>query len=548
MMKGYEDRTRDFDVVWRELAACRHKGIHVCNETTGEVELRSFAEYVEHAVRLAGVLMRHGITARDKVLVCAETTADFPALWLALVWIGATPVPMPPSYALMGQYTFRERVKGILGYFHHYCCRPEELESLSAIATEISATITLLPIPELLQEARQFAGAPPPRVTLSEQALAFVQFTSGSTRAPKGVQITYRNLFANVAAIWSRLQFDTDRHRWISWLPLYHDMGLVCLLASFVTQSGLILMSPQHFARRPLQFLTLAHEYHASYCSMPNFAYEWIMKRMQGRSNLALALDNFVWMGVGAEPVNPTALTLFQQLMAPYGLRSRVLSPCYGLAEATLGVSLAAPGEGYRLHTSSGETRVTCGRPLEGLDIDLSENRIRIRGDCVARTALVDGQEVLLADADGYYDTKDLGLRDGHDLVVLGRAEEMFVVNGHNYFPYAIESVVRDVEAVLKRRVICFQARSQPDSGTGLVLLYETLPIDADVAGLVEGSIRSHVLKHTGLEPEVVLGVLPRSIPVTPSGKLQRLRARQMFLDGYFQPARPKWSPQATVF
>lgn len=539
MITRYERRIRDLDVVWRELTACQDKGIYVHDEATGQMAYKSFAGYAQSAGSLAGVLAQQGIVAGDKVLICAETHAEFPALWLALVWIGATPVPMPPSYALMGQYTFRERVRGVLGYFRYYCCHQDGSEQLNEITTELSTALKILPIPQLLDEARRCAGAVPPHAALSEDDLAFIQFTSGSTRAPKGIQVTYRNLFANVAAIWSRLQIDPDKHRWISWLPLYHDMGLVAgLLASFVTQRGLILMSPQYFARRPLQFLTLANEYGANYCSMPNFAYEWIMKRMQGRSAKALSLDNFLWMGVGAEPVNPNAMILFQRAMRPYGLREGVLSPCYGLAEATLGVTLSPPGEGFRLNTANGDTRVTCGHALEGFQIDLDGGRIRIRGDSVAKTALVDGREMSLADQDGFYDTKDLGFRDGDELVVLGRADEMFVINGQNYFPYDIEGVARDIKGVLKRRVMCFQIPPTLGSELGLVLLYEMLPANDELICEVEESIRTNVLKHTGLNLDVILGVPPRSLPVTPSGKLQRLRARQLFLNGYYQRTR----------
>lgn len=530
----YEQRTREVDAVFRALEACQHKGIYVYDDAAACMTYKSFADYVSSAAPLAGVLAGRGIRSGDRVLVCAETNEFFPTLWLALMWIGATPVPMPPSYALMGQYTYRERVRGILSYFGHYCCHEDEVGQLHGLAAELSSDVKILPLAQLMHDAREYRGEVPLRGALAQNALAFIQFTSGSTRSPKGIQITYGNLFSNVASMWSRMQIDPSKHRWISWLPLYHDMGLVAgLLASFVTQTELILTSPQYFSRRPLQFLALADQYNANYCSMPNFAYEWILKRMQGRSSKAPSLSKFRWMGVGAEPINPVAMAKFESAMKPYGLGEGVLSPCYGLAEATLGVSLSFPGEGFRLHSSNGETRVTCGHLLEGFEMDLRGGRIRIRGDSVAKTALIDGKEVSLADADGYYDTKDLGLLDGDRLVVLGRADEMFVINGENYFPYDIESSARDVKGVLKRRVMCFQAPTG-GSAQNLVLLYELLPADTHLADEIESAIRADVIRHTGLALDVVLGVPPRTLPVTPSGKLQRLRARQLFVDGYY--------------
>lgn len=530
----YEQRTRDMDAVWRALEACRHKGIYVYDDAAARMTYKSFAEHISSAAPLAGVLAARGIRSGDRVLVCAETNEFFPTLWLALIWIGATPVPMPPSYALMGQYTYRERVRGILSYFGHYCCHQDEVDPLHDLAAELSSNVTILPLPQLMHDAREYSGEVPARAALAPNALAFVQFTSGSTRSPKGVQITYGNLLANVAAMWSRMQIDPGQHRWMSWLPLYHDMGLVAgLLASFVTQTELILTSPQYFSRRPLQFLALADQYNANYCSMPNFAYEWILKRMQGRSSKVPSLSKFRWMGVGAEPVNPTAMAKFESAMKPHGLGEGVLSPCYGLAEATLAVSLSSPGEAFRLHSSNDETRVTCGRLLEGFEMDLRDGRIRIRGDSVAKTALIDGKEVSLADAEGYYDTKDLGLLEGDRLVVLGRADEMFMINGENYFPYDVESSARDVKGVLKRRVMCFQAPAG-DGAQHLVLLYELLPADRHLADDIESAIRADVIRHTGLALDVVHAVPPRSLPVTPSGKLQRLRARQLFVEGYY--------------
>jgi acyl-CoA synthetase (AMP-forming)/AMP-acid ligase II len=533
MTTQYEQRNRDLALVWRQLAACRHKGVHVYDDARGEMRFTSFAEHVDAAGHLAAILMEHGIGCGEKVLVCAETTPDFPTLWLALMRIGATPVPMPPSYALSGQYTYRERIRGILANFRFYCCHPADVEQLESIATELRASVRILSLPGLLQQAIT-AKAAPPIAALGEDAVAFVQFTSGSTKAPKGILVTYRNLFANVAALWLRMEIDPQCHRWVSWLPLYHDMGLVAgLLASFLTQTELILTSPQYFARRPLRFLALAEQYQANYCSMPNFAYEWILKRMQGKTE-APSLSSFIWMGVGAEPVSAHAMGAFEEVMRAYGLRGGVLSPCYGLAEATLGVSLSSPFDGYRLDVRDGEPRVTCGRALEGFEIKVSDGHIKIRGDSVASSALVDGREVRLLDAEGYYDTKDLGRLDAGELVVLGRADEMFVINGENCFPYDIESAARNVKGVIKRRVMCFQLPGTEHLAAQLVLLYETLPAEG-VAPRIEADIRAAVLKYTGLNVDVVLGVPPRTIPVTPSGKLQRLRARQLFLEGYYQ-------------
>jgi acyl-CoA synthetase (AMP-forming)/AMP-acid ligase II len=388
---------------------------------------------------------------------------------------------------------------------------------------------------DLHATAEEHFGVFPPRASIPPEAHAFVQFTSGSTKAPKGILVTYRNLFSNATGIVRRLGGRTG-DTWISWLPLYHDMGLVGMfLTTMINGLGLVMMSPQAFARRPLQFLAIAEQYRCTVCSMPNFSYEWILKRMSTQREVKFSLEHFRWMGVGAEPINPATMLEFERVMSAHGLGKGVLSPCYGLAEATLAVTAALPGEGYRLSERDSEQKVSCGRILDGVEIDLSGGSVRIRGECVARSALVEGREVSLLDDDGYYDTRDLAYFDGELLVVLGRADEMFIINGENYFPYDVESAARDVDGVLKRRAICFQTPASGADPARLVLLYETLATDERTAATVEEEIRAAVLRHTGLNPDVVMGVPARTIPVTPSGKLQRLRARQLFVEGEYE-------------
>jgi fatty-acyl-CoA synthase len=543
-MMEYAQRPTSFDEIWPLLESCEDAGIRVYDDAKLEMVYRSYAQYCREAGPLAAAMAADGVRAGDKVLICAETTPNFPTLWLALIWLGATPVPMPPRNALMGQYTFIERVRGIISHFRHYYCNPDEVDTLRDLAHAESVDMQVRPLQDLYAAAEHFAEFPL-RASIAPVAHAFVQFTSGSTKAPKGILVTYGNLFANVAAIVRRLDARAG-DTWISWLPLYHDMGLVGkFLSSMINRLGLVLMSPQAFSRRPLQFLAVAEQYSCTVCSMPNFSYEWIMKRMKSPQSHQLSLRHFRWMGVGAEPIQAATIAEFERVMTPYGLGEGVLAPCYGLAEATLAATLSAPGERYSLSEYEGERKVTCGRAVDGVEIDVSGGSIRLRGDSVACSALVDGRETPLLDADGYYDTRDLGYFDCDRLVVLGRADEMFVINGENYFPYDLENAARDVDGILKNRAICFQTAATDKSPARLVLLYETLPVDEDMATAVEAEIRAGILRHTGLNASVVMGVPARSIPVTPSGKLQRLRARQLFLDGFYEAAAASVRPNA---
>jgi acyl-CoA synthetase (AMP-forming)/AMP-acid ligase II len=297
-----------------------------------------------------------------------------------------------------------------------------------------------------------------------------------------------------------------------------------------------VLLSPNAFARRPIQFLALAAAHRVQYCSMPNFGYEWILKRLSGKQRPDLDLSHLKALGVGAEPVNTRAMQSFATALKRYGLRANVLSPCYGLAESTLAVTLPRPGEGYALSSYGGESYVTCGRLLDGMEIKLGAGgRILIRGESVARTALIDGVVTTIVDDQGYYDTKDIGHWHEDALVVRGRADEMFIVNGENYFPYDIENAVRGVKDVRKNRAVCFQCPPADGQPARIVVLYESLPQTAAQEARMAESISRAVLACTGLPVQEIVPVAPRSIPVTPSGKLQRLRARQLYLDGFYR-------------
>lgn len=524
--------------IWALLENCHDRGIHVLDDDTGDLHYRSYANWLDEARRIVPVLYARGLRQGAAVLVSAETTPRFPALWLALMWLGCTPVTMPPVSALTGQYTFRERIGPLVGYFGHYLCGAHEMEEIQAIVDAGGHATVLVNLAEVHAQALQAEALPlPPRANPDWDDLAFIQFTSGSTKAPKGIRITWRNLMHNVAGISNRLEVDPHAGGFISWLPLYHDMGLVGkFLNCLLTQTRLVLLSPAAFARRPVQFLAMAAAHKVHYCSMPNFGYEWILKRLTSRQVAGIDLSHLKLLGVGAEPVNRRTLQAFAAELKPCGLQANVLSPCYGLAEATLAVTIARPGQGYALSSRDGETYVTCGQLLDGMEVRLGVGgRILIRGESVAQTALIDGVVTRIVDDEGYYDTKDVGYWHEQALVIQGRADEMFIVNGENVFPYDIESAVRGVPNVHKNRAVCFQCPATQERLSRIVVLYESLPQTAQQRERMEESIARAVLAHAGLPVQEIVAVPPRSIPVTPSGKLQRLRARQLYLAGFYR-------------
>ena len=517
------------DAFWQRLAATDGRGIRVFEETTGTCHVQSWAELSASASAMATILQGRGIRRGDLVPLCAETTRLFPLLWFGLAWLGATPVPLPPRHAMTSQAAWHARLAGILPHYGHYLCGAGDAGAVRTLIDDQGLDLTLIPIADLARGAGALAPPFVARATLDDDDIAFVQYTSGSTRAPKGIRITWGNLFANVDALCERLAVDADADTLISWLPLYHDMGLIGkFLSAAVTSCDLVLMAPHVFVRRPLQLLRLIHDHRATICSMPNFAYELLLKRLAGQSALP-SVASIKWFGVGAEPVRPATMSAFAAAMTPHGLRAGALSPCYGLAEATLAVTVAPVGEPLRIVAAAGGSHVTCGTLLAGFEtrIDKVSGTIRIKGPSVARTALIDGEVRSLVDDEGYYDTKDLGRFVDGRLVVLGRSDDLFVVNGENRFPYDIESLVRELIGE-GTRCACVSVAAEPGR-QDLVVLFERRPQQAGDDEARCAAIRSTVLARAGLRLDAVVPLPPKSLPQTPSGKMQRAQARELY-------------------
>jgi acyl-CoA synthetase (AMP-forming)/AMP-acid ligase II len=352
---------------------------------------------------------------------------------------------------------------------------------------------------------------------------------------------------------------DPRRDSFVSWLPLYHDMGLVGkLMNSLLTGTTLVLVPPAFFAWRPMRFMRLVHQHRASFCAMPNFALEWILRMFEKTLDKSpelsedrqLDLGSLRWLGVGSEPVNARTLRRFTETFAPLGLRPEVVAPCYGLAEATLAVTLCGSAATWRPTTVDACQYVTNGTLVDDVELKIEPSdeapagagRILIRGPSISAHAYVAGRRVNTLDAEGYYDTRDLGFLLDGQLVVLGRADEMMIVNGANYFPYDIEAVARESLGLAGVRAACFAIAGpapsdpRPDGAAPVgrprvVLLIEGRGLQPETGDRVAHTVRGEVLSRLGLALDEVLVVPARTIPVTTSGKIRRRAARDVYLE-----------------
>ena len=401
----------------------------------------------------------------------------------------------------------------------------------------------------------------PTRSAASGADLAIIQCTSGSTGLPKGVMLSHANLLANVEQISIGLGVRPGDVV-VSWLPLHHDMGLIgCLLFALYAGIDLVLFSPAKFLRRPATWLRTISDYRASFSPAPNFAYSYVASRTR-EVDLA-GLDLSCWRAAlcGAEPIDPRTLVRFQERFAPLGLRENVMLPCYGLAEASLAATFHRSGTPTDCDlidrdalNGSGEVRpvregsaviateiVSCGSPLPGTRVRIVDADGKDVGEQRAGWIEVSGPSIMMGyfDAaektaevlhDGWLGTGDLGyLREGR-VYVTGRGKDVIIIRGKNYAPTDFEWAAEEVPGVRKGGVVAFGVFDPAQGTETLHLVCETGEHGTAREQLTE-AVHAHVAARCGIRPEVVRLCRRYAIPRTTSGKLQRAKTKEAYLD-----------------
>jgi amino acid adenylation domain-containing protein len=409
----------------------------------------------------------------------------------------------------------------------------------------------------------------------SHDALALLQYTSGSTSAPKGVMLSPGHLLRNIGALVERGRATAD-DRWVTWLPPYHDMGLIgAILLPLCTGMEATLLSPSAFLQRPFRWLSAISRHAATISGGPNFAYELSVRRITAAQRASLDLGAWRVAFSGAERVRAETLTRFTEAFAPAGFRSTAFVPCYGLAEATLAVSFGpidqpftvkalddrALGKGRAEPARPGELRRTlvgCGKPLADCEViiidpetavplgDRLVGEIWVRSPSVAagywgKSALT--EQVFRAriaaghgqTGAGYLRTGDLGFLDTGELFVTGRLKDLIVMRGANHYPEDIEGTIEGCHPAL--RALGGAAFSIDLEGEErLVIVHEIDPSRAAVADEVAAAVASAVAEGHELSVHEVVLVRPGGVPKTSSGKVQRSRCRELYLGGTLAP------------
>lgn len=498
----------------------------------GDVSTLTYAQLAGRASALAGQLA----TAGDgPVLLAYPAGLDYVIAAFGGFLAGRPVIPaFPPGPSSRSDHA---RLAGIIADAHPpVVVAPERYPEIAGPA--------VLPVPGAGAEGttptpqRGPAGHHP-----AGDDVAIIQYTSGSTGRPRGVLVRHDSLAANTAAIAERFELNADS-RALTWLPPFHDMGLVGGLMTPMTAGILMrIMSPGDFLKAPLWWLQQISETGTTHAGGPNFGYELCLRRASGDEALA-GLDLSRWQVAfsGGEPVRRRTMTEFAQRFAPAGFRADAFLPCYGLAEATLIVSAGHwPGP-----SGGGDAAVSCGRPVRGQRVvivdperlasldDGTEGEIWIDGPNVTPGYLCGDPGDLFGELGGkrFLRTGDLGYLRGGELFVSGRAKDVIVFRGVNYHAADVEAAALDTVGRAGRTAAAFEVDAGP--GQLPVLVLETHgPRDEALAS----GVRAAVLSRTGLHLGLVVLVPPRSLPRTSSGKVRRSAARDALLAGAFNDA-----------
>jgi fatty-acyl-CoA synthase len=503
----------------------------------------------EDARGMAAALQARGVQPGDHVALLGPTSRGLvtaiQATWLAGATVVVLPLPMR------------------LGSFEEFVAQTR--------ARVASADATLVLMDGDLAAFLEAAPGDPSRALFSEligrsddlviplpdpARLAIVQFTSGSTSEPKGVMLTDRNILSNLDGVMEAVDFDRDSDVIVSWLPLYHDMGLLGLLTiPMITGIPMALAGPQDFMSAPARWVEWMSHYGGTATAGPNFSYALSARALRRLNGLDLSKWRIALNG--AEPVDPTTVDAFCQAGAAHGLNRGAAFPAFGMAEVTIGGTFPEVGSGLRtdivdrrvlesdryaaptIEGAGTRALALLGRPVGDLEIRICDpqngslmterevGELQIRGTAVTSGYYKHPEATAAAFSDEWLKTGDLGYTVDGELVVCGRIKDVIIVGGRNVFPEDVERAVASVEGVRAGNVIAFGVSGRRGR-EAVVVVAETRSLDPQP---IRRAVVARVLDAVGLPPEEVVLVPPGSLPKTSSGKLQRSLCRDRYLE-----------------
>jgi len=533
----------------------------ICLDERGETRIR-YHDLARQADCVAAGLQRAGLEAGQACALMLPTCPDYFFAYLGILRAGGVPVPIYPPARLNQIEEHVRRHAGILANAEARLLLtvPEARTVARLLEAQVAGLRRVVTVAELASPATMPADVAA-RPAIRGGDTAFIQYTSGSTGDPKGVVLSHANLLANIRAMGRAIGLGPGDVA-VSWLPLYHDMGLICAwLSSLYHGVPLVVMSPLAFLARPERWLQAIHRYRGTVSAAPNFAYELCVKRIDDADLQGLDLSCWRVAANGAEPVLPDTLRRFGERFARYGLRPGALMPVYGLAECAVGLLSPPVGRGPRIDRVSRDALgrnglarpagdeagalafVCCGRPLPGHEIRIVdslgrevgeriEGRLEFRGPSATAGYHHNPEQTRrLFDGD-WLDSGDRAYVADGEVYLTGRVKDIIIRGGRNIYPHEIENLVGEVPGVRRG---CVAAFGSPDPASGterLVVLAETRETDATARDALRTRIVDATLTALGEPPDEVVLAPPQAVLKTSSGKIRRAACREAYERG----------------
>jgi len=522
----------------------------------GDGEIITFSQLKNIAMCVAGGLVQKGLEPGEPVALMLPSSPDYFYSFFGILLAGGIPVPIyPPARPSQLEDHMRRHVRILTNCLAKiFITVPEgkgvaqllksQVPNLQHIvsATELKSSDTLSTLP-----------------LVTENDIAFIQYTSGSTGNPKGVVLTHANLLTNIQSM-GRVVNASSKDVFVSWLPLYHDMGLIgAWLGSLYYAALFVVMSPLNFLARPERWLWAIHRYQGTLSASPNFGYEYCIKRLEKENLTGLNLSSWRAAFNGAEPVSPETLNNFSQCFESFGFNKKAMMPVYGLAESTVGLAFPALERGPVIDTidrhkfmSTGVAEptqdndehalkfVSCGPPLPHHQIrvidhaghelpDRHEGRLEFHGPSSTSGYYRDAEKTHCLFDDDWLDTGDLAYIANGELFLTGRIKDIIIKAGRNIYPHELEEAAGNIPGIRTGRVAVFGSEDKLTKTERLIVMAETRSKNTSELEQLRKKINTLAIDLTGSPADEVVLAPPGSVLKTSSGKIRRAASRELF-------------------
>ncbi|MDT5299191.1 MAG: hypothetical protein QOG79_2433 [Mycobacterium sp.] len=538
-----------------EAAAQTHVSLFFVNRMEEDQEV-PMARVRERALSIAADLMGDGVRKGDRVALVLPTCPEFVECFFGVLCAGAIPVPLYPPVRLGRLDEYHRKTAAMLQAVNAaLVVTDERIRRFLGVAVRIST-------PRLgCVTASSLGGTNSGEIAVDGDDIALIQFSSGTTHDPKPVALTHANLLSNLSAIDRYITDEgTPNPVGVTWLPLYHDMGLIGnLLESFYLPAPLVLLPPELFVAVPAAWLRAISRHHGTISAAPNFAFGLCLKRIRDEELECVDLSSWSLSLNGAEAISAAVQRRFNERFARWGFRPSSLTPVYGMSEASLAVTFKPAGNSFSTLGVDGDKLavegvvepgtkelVSVGRPLAGVEVEIrDDDGVPLRPGCVGHV-FVRGPSVMVGYFartdlteqvlhDGWLQSGDLGFTHDGELFLCGRHKDIVIVRGANHAPEEFEAALDGLAGVRTGCAVAVGFVPAGEDDEALAMLVET---NSDASLTLADEVAARVEERTHIRPAHVELVAPGTLPRTSSGKLRRREARAQWLAGTLTPPR----------